>query len=141
VPGVGCLRLLSTLAATVALEEQALPPAIRPFSARRSRDPQSIASSRANRKRAAGLLKKKRRTCAAAWDPGVLPSYLVESNPAPQGARLIRSYDLQPDGSVRNMRVLYDFYPGRNADGVSIDSQGNLYASAGLELPRRWTGT
>ena len=37
--------------------------------------------------------------------------YLVESNQAQGGARLIRSYDLEPDGTVRNMRVLYDFAP------------------------------
>jgi len=62
--------------------------------------------------------------------------YLVESNQAQGGPRLIRSYDLQPDGTVRNMRVLYDFSPGRSADGMSIDSQGNLYASAGMNQLR-----
>jgi gluconolactonase len=62
--------------------------------------------------------------------------YLVEANQAAGGARLIRSYDLQADGTVRNMRVLYDFAPGRSADGMSIDTQGNLYASAGLNQLR-----
>jgi len=62
--------------------------------------------------------------------------YLVEANGAAGGARLIRAYDLQPDGSVRNMRVHYSFSPGRSADGMSIDSQGNLYASAGLHRTR-----
>jgi gluconolactonase len=62
--------------------------------------------------------------------------YLIEADPAKDGARMIRSYDLQPDGSVRNMKVHYNFYPGRSADGMSIDTQGNLYASAGLNQPR-----
>jgi gluconolactonase len=62
--------------------------------------------------------------------------YLVEANQAQGGPRLIRSYDLQPDGTVRNMRVLYDFSPGRSADGMSIDTQGNLYASAGMNQLR-----
>ena len=62
--------------------------------------------------------------------------YLVEANGAEGGARLIRRYDLQPDGSVRNMRVHYDFSPGRSADGMSIDTQGNLYASAGMNQLR-----
>jgi gluconolactonase len=62
--------------------------------------------------------------------------YLVEANQTQGGARLIRSYDLQPDGTVRNMRVLYDFRAGRSADGMSIDTQGNLYASAGLHVRR-----
>ena len=58
--------------------------------------------------------------------------YLVESNWAAGGARMIRAYDLQPDGSVRNMRVFHDFYPGRSMDGMSIDSEGNVYAAGGL---------
>jgi gluconolactonase len=62
--------------------------------------------------------------------------YLVEANQAQGGARMIRSYDLQPDGTVGNMRVHYNFYPGRSADGMSIDTQGNLYASAGLNQLR-----
>jgi gluconolactonase len=62
--------------------------------------------------------------------------YLVEANPAEGGARLIRSYDLEPDGTVRNMRVHYDFAPGRSADGMSIDQEGNLYASAGMNQLR-----
>lgn len=62
--------------------------------------------------------------------------YLVEANQAKDGARMIRAYDLQPDGSVRNMRVHYNFYPGRSADGLSIDEQGNLYAAAGLNRTR-----
>jgi gluconolactonase len=62
--------------------------------------------------------------------------YLVESNLAEGGARMIRAYDLQPDGSVRNMRVFYNFYPGRSADGMSIDVEGNIYAAAGLNRLR-----
>jgi gluconolactonase len=62
--------------------------------------------------------------------------YLIEANGAAGGARLIRRYDLQPDGTVRNMQVHYDFSPGRSADGMSIDSQGNLYASAGMNQLR-----
>jgi gluconolactonase len=62
--------------------------------------------------------------------------YIVEANGTQGGPRLIRRYDLQPDGTVGNMRVLYDFSPGRSADGMSIDSQGNLYASAGMNQLR-----
>ena len=58
--------------------------------------------------------------------------YLIEANGAQGGARMIRAYDLRPDGTVGNMRVHYNFYPGRSADGMSIDTQGNLYASAGM---------
>lgn len=62
--------------------------------------------------------------------------YLIEANGAANGARMIRAYDLRPDGTVGNMRVHYNFYPGRSADGMSIDSQGNLYASAGMNQLR-----
>jgi gluconolactonase len=62
--------------------------------------------------------------------------YLVEANQAQGGPRLIRSYDLQADGTVRTMRVHYDFSPGRSADGMSIDTQGNLYAAAGMNQLR-----
>jgi gluconolactonase len=58
--------------------------------------------------------------------------YLIEANQTQGGARMIRAYDLRPDGTVTNMRVHYNFYPGRSADGMSIDSEGNLYASAGM---------
>ena len=62
--------------------------------------------------------------------------YVVEANGAEGGARLIRAYDLRADGTVTRMRVLYNFYPGRSADGISVDSQGNLYAAAGMHRTR-----
>ena len=62
--------------------------------------------------------------------------YLIEANGAKDGARRIRAWDLRADGSVANPRVHFNFYPGRSADGMSIDTQGNLYASAGLNQTR-----
>ncbi len=62
--------------------------------------------------------------------------YLVEAMGTEGGARMIRAYDLRPDGSVRNMRVHYNFYPGRSADGMTIDTKGNLWAAAGLHRRR-----
>ena len=62
--------------------------------------------------------------------------YLIEANGAEGGARMIRAFDLHADGTVGNMRVHYNFYPGRSADGMSIDTQGNLYASAGMNRLR-----
>jgi len=57
--------------------------------------------------------------------------YIIESGPAPAGPRMIRAFELLPDGTARKGRVLFDF-PGRSADGMSVDVQGNLYVSAGL---------
>jgi gluconolactonase len=58
--------------------------------------------------------------------------YVIEANQAEGGARMIRAFDLSPEGTASGMRVHYNFYPGRSADGMSIDTQGNLYASAGM---------
>ena len=62
--------------------------------------------------------------------------YLVEAVQTEGGARMIRAYDLQPDGTVRNMRVFHNFYPGRSADGMCIDTKGNVYVAAGLHRRR-----
>jgi gluconolactonase len=62
--------------------------------------------------------------------------YFVEANQQAGGARMIRAYDLRADGTPANMRVHYNFYPGRSADGITIDSQGNIYAAAGLNRTR-----
>lgn len=58
--------------------------------------------------------------------------YLIEAHPAADHARMIRAYDLAEDGTVSNMRVFHDFYPGRSGDGMTIDQDGNLYVCAGL---------
>ena len=48
----------------------------------------------------------------------------------------IRAYDLSDAGTVSNMRVFHDFSPGRSGDGMTIDSDGNLYVAAGLNRRR-----
>lgn len=68
--------------------------------------------------------------------------YLVESNWALGGARMIRAYDLLPDGTLARMRVFHDFSPGRSMDGLSIDSAGNVYGAGGLSrVPKGATVT
>jgi gluconolactonase len=62
--------------------------------------------------------------------------YLIEADGRAGRSRSIRAYDLQADGSVTNMRVLINFYPGRSGDGMELDEQGNLYVAAGLHKPR-----
>jgi gluconolactonase len=60
--------------------------------------------------------------------------YVADSFPPPEGVRVLRVYDLLPDGSVRNGRVLYDFGKMRGTDGMSVDAEGNLYAAAGSRI-------
>ena len=62
--------------------------------------------------------------------------YLIETAQGEGGARMIRAYDLSEEGTVSNMRVFHDFYPGRSGDGMTIDSEGNLYVAAGLNKLR-----
>ncbi len=62
--------------------------------------------------------------------------YLIETAQQEGGSRLIRAYDLDEDGTVDNMRIFHDFYPGRSGDGMTIDSEGNLYVAAGLNQLR-----
>jgi len=62
--------------------------------------------------------------------------YVIESHSGLDKARKILAFDLQPDGSISNRRTLYDFYPGRSGDGMSLDIEGNLYVAAGLHEMR-----
>jgi gluconolactonase len=62
--------------------------------------------------------------------------YLVEANQSAGGERMLRAFDLSPSGAVSNKRVYVDFGRGRSADGIAIDSEGNVYAAAGLNAPR-----
>lgn len=76
------------------------------------------------------------------WPNGLVISpddktfYLIEANKVDGGTRAIRAYDLSPEGTLSNRRVHYNFYPGRSADGMAIDVDGNIYAAAGLHRPR-----
>jgi len=64
--------------------------------------------------------------------------YVVEANGAKGGARQISAFDLAPDGSVSasSKKLHYNFSPGRSGDGMSIDTQGNLWVSAGMNQLR-----
>ena len=76
------------------------------------------------------------------WPNGIVISpddrtlYLVEANKKEGGARAIVAFYLSAEGTLSNRRVHYNFYPGRSADGMAIDVEGNLYAAAGLHRRR-----
>jgi gluconolactonase len=67
--------------------------------------------------------------------------YLVDSSPAVGGNRKIWAFDLGPDGIPSRQRVLFDFAPGRGADGIRMDMEGNVWAAAGIARPRRASET
>lgn len=76
------------------------------------------------------------------WPNGLVISpddktfYLIEANKVEGGTRAIRAFDLSPEGTLSNRRLHYNFYPGRSADGMAIDAEGNVYAAAGLHRLR-----
>jgi gluconolactonase len=62
--------------------------------------------------------------------------YVIEAHAEENHHRNILAFDLHEDGSISNRRVLFNFYPGRSGDGMSIDIEGNLYVAAGLHKRR-----
>ena len=62
--------------------------------------------------------------------------YVIETEQSEGGPRNILTFDLAADGTAGNKRVFHDFYPGRSGDGMTIDTEGNLYVAAGLNRLR-----
>jgi gluconolactonase len=65
--------------------------------------------------------------------------YLVDSNGAADGRRVIEAFRLSANGAVSSPRLVYDFGTGRGGDGMCLDRQGNLYVAAGLHATRKST--
>ena len=63
--------------------------------------------------------------------------YIGDYAAPPDGPRLVRAFDLSPDGSASKMRVLYDSKVNRGPDGICIDTEGTLYVAAGLNARQR----
>jgi gluconolactonase len=56
-------------------------------------------------------------------------AYVSDNNP--MGNRHLAAFDVKADGLLANKRVLYDFGSGRGVDGMTIDTRGNVFATAG----------
>jgi gluconolactonase len=61
--------------------------------------------------------------------PDGTTAYVSDNNP--MGNRHLVAFDVKPDGLLANKRVLHDFGTGRGVDGMTIDTHGNIYATAG----------
>ncbi len=57
--------------------------------------------------------------------------YVAESPPAPDGARQLRAYPVDEEGTLGAARVLHDFGPHRGIDGMRTDAGGNIVAACG----------
>jgi gluconolactonase len=58
-------------------------------------------------------------------------SLYVADNREGGAKRVLMAFDLGTDGSATNGRVLYDFGSGRGIDGMTLDSAGRIWATAG----------
>jgi gluconolactonase len=59
--------------------------------------------------------------------------YVAESPRDAQQRRQLRAYPTNADGSLGSHRVLHDFGPHRGIDGMCLDTDGNIVATAGFK--------
>ena len=59
--------------------------------------------------------------------------YVAESKYGEGQSRDLRAYSVLDDGSLGNVQILHNFYPHRGIDGMCLDSEGNIVATAGWE--------
>lgn len=60
--------------------------------------------------------------------------YVAESKYGDGQKRELRAYPILDDGSLGKGQVLHNFYPHRGIDGMVLDTEGNLVATAGWEV-------
>ncbi len=57
--------------------------------------------------------------------------HLYVSDNNGEGNRHLLSFDIESPGKLTNKKVLHDFVTGRGIDGMTLDTKGNIYATAG----------
>jgi len=68
--------------------------------------------------------------------PDAKTLYVIDSHPKVGGNRKIWAFAIQPDGTLKDRRLVYDFGKGRGGDGMKLDLKGNLWVAAGINHPR-----
>jgi gluconolactonase len=66
-----------------------------------------------------------------AFAPDYQTLYVAESPPSPQGARQLRAYPVDADGTLGAFCVLHDFGSHRGIDGMRVDADGYIVATCG----------
>jgi gluconolactonase len=61
--------------------------------------------------------------------PDGMSCYVSENNPS--GKRELLKFKVQPNGTLAGKQSLHDFGDGRGIDGMTVDTEGNIYATAG----------
>ncbi len=60
--------------------------------------------------------------------------YVADHNSDPLGAHTLLAFDMAADGTLVGKRLLFDFGPRkRGIDGMTLDREGNIYATAGSD--------
>lgn len=59
--------------------------------------------------------------------------YVAQSEYGVGNDRELRSYPIRDDGTLDEYEVLHNFYPHRGIDGMCLDDEGNIVATAGWE--------
>jgi len=59
--------------------------------------------------------------------------YVAQSEYGVDRKRELRAYPILPDGSLGPHEVLHNFYPHRGIDGMCLDAEGNIVATAGWQ--------
>lgn len=60
--------------------------------------------------------------------------YVAQSKYGDGQKRELRAYPILEDGSLGDYAVLHNFYPHRGIDGMVLDTEGNIIATAGWEV-------
>jgi gluconolactonase len=68
--------------------------------------------------------------------PDAKTVYVIDSHPKVGGNRKIWAFAVQPDGSLADRHLVYDFGKGRGGDGMKLDVKGNLWVAAGINKSR-----
>jgi len=63
--------------------------------------------------------------------PDMKTLYVADNNPKDRGARTLLAYPVKADKSLGPKKVLHDFGKDRGIDGMVVDTDGNIYATAG----------
>ncbi len=60
--------------------------------------------------------------------------YVAQSGRLPEEKRQLRAYPIKDDLSLGSAEVLHDFGEHRGIDGMALDAEGNIVATAGWEM-------
>jgi gluconolactonase len=60
--------------------------------------------------------------------------YVAQSKYGDGQKRELRAYPINEDGTLGEYQVLHNFYPHRGIDGMCLDNEGNVVATAGWEV-------